>query len=48
MPYFAIVTAYNEKPFKDRAKQSGVNTYVVKPLFKASMHKLLIQAGLIE
>ena len=46
-PLICCLTAYNEKSYKDAAKKSGMDCLLVKPIFKASAHKILIKAGLI-
>ena len=48
LPYICILTAYQEKSFENIAIQSQANLFLTKPIFKAHMHKLLIQAGLMD
>ena len=48
LPYLCFLTAYSEKSFRDKAAASGADSYIVKPIFKQTMHKLLIKAGLLD
>ena len=45
--FICCVTAYSETKFIQIAKAAGMDTYLVKPVFKDDMHKLLIKVGLL-
>ena len=47
-PFICFVTAYSEKSFKGLAKQAGSNHFLVKPIFKTQLHKVLIKAGMLS
>lgn len=40
-PYICFMTAYNEKGYKKRARQAGSDYFLVKPIFRARLQKLL-------
>ena len=46
-PIICCLTAYSEQQYKDSAIRSGMDCILVKPIFKASAHKILLKAGLI-
>ena len=47
-PLICCLTAYTDKPFKDIAKEAGIDCFLSKPVFKTTIHKLLIKALLIK
>ncbi len=47
-PFVCFVTAYQEKSFRDEASKAGMNSFIVKPIFKDNLHKVLIKSGLID
>ena len=47
-PFMACLSAYQEKSFKDIASAAGFDLFMVKPVFKAQIHKLLIKANLMD
>ena len=48
LPYLCFLTAYSEKSFRDKAAASGADSYIIKPIFKQNLHKLLIKANFID
>ena len=41
-PKIIFMTAYSENIFKKEAKQAGADKYIIKPIFKDELQKLLI------
>ena len=46
--FICVVTAYSEKSKQRVAEEAGMNSFMVKPVFKPHMHRVLIKAGLME
>mmetsp|Transcript_38017 Transcript_38017/g.49929 ORF Transcript_38017/g.49929 Transcript_38017/m.49929 type:complete len:86 (-) Transcript_38017:39-296(-) len=46
-PLICIVTAYQEKVKKEAAQHSGADQFIVKPVFKDHLQRLLVRSGLI-
>ena len=42
------VTEYSEISKQREAEEAGMNSFLVKPVFKSHMHRVLIEAGLME
>ena len=47
-PYICLITAYGEEKFHQKALDAGMNTTMVKPIFKNQIQKLLHSAGLLD
>ena len=47
-PYICFLSAYTQKQFKEIAADAGCDNYITNPIFKNQLHKVLIEAGLIE
>ena len=47
-PYICLLSAYKEDAFHRKAIESGMNATSTKPIFKDSLHKLLIKASIIN
>ena len=47
-PIICFVTAYQEDQKQKAAQEAGVDLYLVKPVFKNHLHKVLIKAKLIS
>ena len=47
-PVICCISAYTEKHYFEVAKASGMETFLIKPVFKDQLHKLLIKAKLIN
>ena len=48
LPYLCFLSAYAEKSFRDKAEAAGADSFIVKPIFKQNLHKLLIRANFIQ
>lgn len=46
-PFICCVTAYTDSAHKQVASDSGMEMFVSKPLFKASLQRVLKRAGLL-
>ena len=47
-PYICFLTAYSNKENLVRAIESGGDKFLVKPVFKKQIHRVLIDANLIR
>ena len=47
-PIICCISAYTEKHYSDVVKAAGMETFLIKPVFKDQLHKLLIKAKLIN
>ena len=45
-PFICCMTAYTETQFKDVALRAGMNSYLVKPVFRQQLQGLLRQISL--
>ena len=47
-PVICLVTAYQERSKQLVAEEAGMTSFLIKPIFKGHMHRVLIKAGLIK
>ena len=47
-PIICCVSAYSQKQYQEVAKASGMDEFLIKPVFKIHLHKMLIKAKLIS
>ena len=47
-PYICFLTAYSNKKKRKVAIEAGGDNYLVKPVFKQQIHKVLISASLLN
>ena len=47
-PYIALLTAYSDRSYFERAYEQGVDLCMVKPVFQRNMYQILIRANLLD
>ena len=47
-PFICCLTAYTENDYKVVAKEAGMDSLLVKPIFRAAARNILFKAGLVE